>query len=389
MSRITQPLLQANTRKFRLEGWIGKLVNPMMLWDGLWYRMIAAEGYAGWTPKAAFWPLFPWMMRGIHNLTGISYDLAGYLIVNVCFLIALILLYQLVLIEFDQTIAAGTLVAIAVFPTAFFFRVVYTESPFLMFCVAGLLCARLNRWWWAGIAGVLAALTRSYGMFLIVPYAVLYWEQYLRSSPRRPNIKALAVGLPLLGPAIFSWRMHVIYDDWLLWKSVQEQWARYSAKPWDTLRWAFQERSPTNELHHATNPGLGGDGAEWHWAHQLWSEHSWALISSVPWRWDVGNSDTLELVGTLLFIGLAIVGLRILPLYMSAFVIPGLAVPLFQPSYVHTLMSMPRFGLTLFPLFIVMAVLAQKARIAWPLAIFSTGMLILLTIQFTTWFWVS
>ena len=68
----------------------------------------------------------------------------------------------------------------------------------------------------------------------------------------------------------------------------------------------------------------------------------------------MANSDTLELVCTLLFIVLAIIGLKVLPLYQTVYLWPGILVPLFQPSSVHTLMSMPRFGLTLFPLFVVM-----------------------------------
>lgn len=372
-----------------LGGWVGKIVNPLQLWDGLWYRLIADEGYAQWPAKAAFWPMFPWMMRVLHDLTGMSYELAGFLIVNICFLIALILLYQLVMIDFDASVASVTLIALAVFPTSFFFRIVYTEAPFLMFCVAALLCARLGRWWWAGVFGAFAALTRSYGMFLVLPFAVLFWEQYGATIRKRIPVTLLAVPMPLLGPAIFSWRMKVIFDDWLMWKNIQEQWARYSAKPWETLVWAFQERSPENLIHYARNPGLGGDGADWGWLHDLWSQHSWALIASNRWRMDVANSDTLELICTILFIVLAIIGLRILPLYMSAFTIPGLVVPLFQPSYVHTLMSMPRFGLTLFPLFIVLGVLAAKSRIGIPLAAFSTVLLILFTIQFSTWYWVS
>ena len=372
-----------------LGGLVGKIVNPMQLWDGLWYRLIAEEGYQRWEAKAAFWPFFPWLMRGVHTLTGLSYETAGYLIANICFLIALVLLYQLILSDFEAPVAAGAVIAIAVFPTAFFFNVVYTESPFLMLTVAGLLCARTGKWWWAGVFGALAALTRSYGVFLILPYAVLFWDQYGATIRRRITPEVLAVGMPILGPAIFSWWLRRIWGNWLLWKDVQEQWARYSAKPWQTLTWAFQERSPTNTAHHRTSSGLGGDGAEWRWLHQLFSEHSWSLISSGSWRLDVANSDTLELVCTLLFIVLAIVGLRVLPLYQSVFLIPGLLVPLFQPSYVHTLMSMPRFGLTLFPIFVVLAIIVPRLRLTIPAVIVSTVLLVLLTIQFSTWYWVS
>ncbi|MCC6790325.1 MAG: hypothetical protein IT336_01500, partial [Thermomicrobiales bacterium] len=92
----------------------------------------------------------------------------------------------------------------------------------------------------------------------------------------------------------------------------------------------------------------------------------------------------------LFFIGLALIGLWKLPLYMSVYLLPGLVVPLFQPSSVHVLMSMPRFGLTLFPLFVVIGILlAGRTWLSRPLAVLSTSMLILLTIQFSTWYWVS
>ena len=103
----------------------------------------------------------------------------------------------------------------------------------------------------------------------------------------------------------------------------------------------------------------------------------------------MADSDTLELVCTLLFLALAIVGLKVLPLYQTVYLLPGLLVPLFQPSSVHTLMSMPRFGLTLFPLFAVIGYLLAGRRIAPFLAVGSAALLILLTVQFSQWYWVS
>ena len=101
------------------------------------------------------------------------------------------------------------------------------------------------------------------------------------------------------------------------------------------------------------------------------------------------NSDTLELVSTLLFLGLAVIGLWKLPLYQSAWLIPGLVVPLFQPSSVHVLMSMPRFGLTLFPLFVVIAIVVRGRVLTACCVGVSTALLIILTVQFAQWYWVS
>jgi hypothetical protein len=173
-----------------------------------------------------------------------------------------------------------------------------------------------------------------------------------------------------------------------LWKDVQEQWNRFSAKPWETLRWGFSSSPEGRAIRQTEHSHY--DGAYWGWLRDLIDNPAWSTIVSSGWRRDVAESDTLELVCTLLFIGLALIGLWKLPLYMSVYLLPGLIVPLFQPSSVHVLMSMPRFGLTLFPLFVVIGILlAGRSWLSRPLALLSTALLILLTIQFSTWYWVS
>jgi hypothetical protein len=50
---------------------------------------------------------------------------------------------------------------------------------------------------------------------------------------------------------------------------------------------------------------------------------------------------------------------------------------------------MPRFVLVLFPLFIVLAKLLRPRLLRIPWFIVSTTLLVLLTIQFALWYWVS
>jgi hypothetical protein len=111
-------------------------------------------------------------------------------------------------------------------------------------------------------------------------------------------------------------------------------------------------------------------------------------LTSEAFRKRVADSDTLELVCTVAFLALAVIGLKKLPLYQSAFLWPGLVIPLFSPSTVHPLMSMPRFGLTLFPLFVVLALLF-RGRDALPMGVLSAMFLVALTVQFANWYWVS
>ncbi len=364
------------------------LVVPMRMWDGLWYRLIAIEGY----PKShvwndAFWPLFPMSMRGLSRVTRLPEDVAGYLIANISFAVAMVLLYQLVRIDFDTPIARRTLWAVALFPTAFFFSAVYTESTFLMLSVAALLCARLRKWWLAGVLGALAALTRSHGIFLVIPFAVLWIKQY-GFYVRAMIPKGVTVGMPLLGPILFGGYLQRTQGNWRNFIDVQGAWNRTFAWPWRTFDCAIN--GCTMEVHqYGTVTPFQAHAVDWTWLRQLIDRPSWGLVTSNAWRKDVANSDSLELVMTILFIALIIIGFKVLPLYQSLYLVPGIVIPLFQPSSVHPLMSIPRFGLVLFPLFIVMAIILRKRWVYLPAAAISIALLVLLTVQFSTWYWVS
>jgi hypothetical protein len=358
------------------------IVEPLRNWDGLWYRLIALDGYTGSTQsaKAAFWPLLPWTMRYGSALTGWTVDTVGYLAANIAFLGALLVLYRLISLDYgDAAPARGAIWALALFPTAFFFSAVYTESLFLLLSAGALYLWRRDMVWRAGLVSIGAALSRSGGVFLVLPFAVLLWDRYRRDW-RAYWPRAIPALFPLIGPAIFAAVLRQEQGNPKAFIDVQEQWNRYSAMPWETLRCAI-----------STCHRLGGepDGASWGWLTTIVHHPSWATLTSQPWRLDVANSDVLELVVTLLFLALAVIGLKVLPFYQTVWILPGLIIPLLQPSEVHALMSMPRFVLVLFPLFIVLGKLVRPMWIRVPAVVVSVTLLVLLTAQFALWYWVS
>ncbi|HEV2529378.1 MAG TPA: mannosyltransferase family protein [Thermomicrobiales bacterium] len=379
-----------------LGGLIQRLVEPLRSWDGLWYTYIADRGYADFSnANPAYWPLYPWMMELGNRITGWPIEVVGWLIANVAFIVALLFVYWIVQLDFDRQIARIALWVLALFPMAVFFSAVYTESLFLALAAGALYFARTNSWALAGILGLLAALSRSNGVMLLLPFAVLFIQQY-GWSPRRWVTTGLASAafaiLPILGPLLFY-----LYLDGEgieqtpttpAFVEVQGQWYRYTAPPWETFRCAVA--GCTGPADHEYIPeNFQVNGADWQWASDLIDDPSWDNVTSYAWRDTFANSDTVELVALLLFIGLAILGLRTTPLYYSAYLLPPLLFPLFQPGAIHPLMSIPRFGIVLFPLFVVLALLLQRRgpRIAW-LAV-STALLVLFTVQFAHWYWVS
>jgi hypothetical protein len=365
-----------------LDGLAYWIVEPLRNWDGLWYRLIAIEGYAGGTQsaKAAFWPLFPWTMQAGSLLTGWTVESVGYLVANLSFLGALLVIYRLVTLDYgDPADARRTLWALALFPTAFFFSAVYTESLFLLLSAGALYLWRRDLIWFAGVVGIAAALTRSAGVFLILPFLALLWDRY-RTDWRGYFPGVIPALFPAFGPAIFAAVLYREQGNWNAFIDVQEQWNRYSALPWETLNCAVN-----------TCFRLGGepDGVSFGWWQQMVQNPSWETITSQDWRSAVANSDVLELVVTVLFLALAVIGLKFLPVYQTVWVLPGLLIPLLQPSEVHALMSMPRFVLVLFPLFIVLGWLVRPRPIAIPWYAVSVTLLVLLTAQFALWYWVS
>src|SRR3954453_21416927 len=147
------------------------LAAPSAAWDSVWYLSIAGDGYAD-PQRSAFFPLYPLLVRAGGWVLG-SPLVAGALLSLGCFVVALVLLHELTRLELGAGAARWTVLALAWSPMSFFFSAVYSEALFLAVSVGAFLAARRGRWWLAGLLGGLGAATRSAGIVLVVPLALL------------------------------------------------------------------------------------------------------------------------------------------------------------------------------------------------------------------------
>ena len=189
--------------------WIADANSPFLSmwakWDSQWYVQIATTGYAfhpGQMSNVAFFPMYPIAMRVVARLLDVNVVLAGFLVSNVTFLLA-IYLYRLAVLELgDRPAAQRTIFYIAFFPTAFFFNAIYTESLFLFLTVATMYYARRRRWLFAAAFGLMASATRNIGVLM---WGLVMWE-WLRSN---------------------GWRITTMHRriSWVsLWKGVRRHW---------------------------------------------------------------------------------------------------------------------------------------------------------------------
>lgn len=144
--------------------------------DGVHYLSIATNGYI---TEARFFPLLPVLilLLSVGNfLFPLTYILA-LVLPNIFFVLGLSIFYKLLRLDHSEKISFETITYVLIFPTAFFFVSVYTESLFLMLSVLSFYLARKGDWLGAVIAGSLLVFTRFVGIFIIPALIIEYFLQ--------------------------------------------------------------------------------------------------------------------------------------------------------------------------------------------------------------------
>lgn len=184
--------------------------NPHPFWDTFarydsgWYHGIASQGYVyaeGGRNNLAFFPLYPLLMRAGGRLLGSRQEdfyFAGIVVSWLAFAGAMTILYRLARLDLDENAARRAAVYAAVFPFAYFFGVVYSESLFLLGLVGAAYALRTRQWAWAALAGAAMTSTRVTGVMALPGLAWIAWRA--ADGDRRDRTKAaLAIAGGALG----------------------------------------------------------------------------------------------------------------------------------------------------------------------------------------------
>jgi hypothetical protein len=177
------------------------LFDPWLKWDSEHYLFVASVGYGRsvWGTPNAFFPLYPWLIRGLAHV--VSYAAAALVVAHVASLVAFVLLYEVVR-RVDGVERARRAVWIAlVFPTSFFLIAGYAESLYLALTLGATL-AWLSRKQWVAFACVVAAcLTRPPGVFAM---SVPFVADWLLRGRKRDDVPWFVVGSVLGALALFA-----------------------------------------------------------------------------------------------------------------------------------------------------------------------------------------
>jgi hypothetical protein len=332
-------------------------------WDGYHFLHIAQHGYEN-EQQTSFFPLYPLLLRPLTAL-GVGAPLAGVLLSTVAAYFAFLFFYELARALQGERVARLATAALAVFPTAFFLNAAYSEAVFMALsggCLWALYVKRdpLN----AGLLGYFAALTRSFGVLLLIP---LGWE-WLRNRREYGWTGLIGVAAPLVGLGTYSFYLWRVARQPLLFNIAYERWGRSRKDPVTGLVRGF--RHAHDGLQYLAHPG-----------------RLFGTSSLNPPFW---VSNTVAFGAAIFLLVLLAAAVTRLPTGLWLYSAAAALLPMSLPNPVLPLVGLPRYAIAVTPLFVVLGIGLARSRIfavAWFAVSIAFG--VLLTLEFVTFRWVA
>jgi len=170
----------------------GPLAEMWMRWDANWYREIIRHGYRyypGVQSSVAYFPAYPlavlsiaWAFPGVAAAAITVTVLSG--------LGAAVLFHRWCCQRMSPAAATTALLVLLVYPYAWYlFGAVYSDAFFLMLVLAAFLLVERQRYWTAGIVGLLVTASRPTGIAVAVGLVLVVLE---RANQERREQAAVA-----------------------------------------------------------------------------------------------------------------------------------------------------------------------------------------------------
>ena len=284
-----------NQRVLDPRGWL-EIWNR---WDALNYQKLAQFGYSATgelKPLLVFYPLYPWTVRLFAFVTR-DYLVSAFIVSTLASLITVIVLQRLVELDYSKELAQRAVWFLFIFPTSYFLHIGYTESLFLMLAISCVFAARKQRWLLAGLFGALTCLTRANGLVLLPVLAAEAAHQYW--TTRRWQWQWLWIGVAVFGfLGYLLLNKHVTGDPFAFTSLMQQFFNKSLASPLTGIDNAIgsMSRAPTEAEMIGTQEvlfialGLVCTIVSWFKlrpAYSVWMTGNWLLFVSVSFALSV------------------------------------------------------------------------------------------------------
>jgi Gpi18-like mannosyltransferase len=289
-------------------------------WDAVHYLKIAQNGYTALGEDRfliVFFPFYPALVDLFANVFR-DHLLSAFVVSGLATITLGLVFRSLVKLDHSEKIAQWAVLFLFIFPTSYFLHIPYTESTFLALTIGSFLAARKKRWLIAGILGAFACMTRVNGLILIPALAFEIFAEYRETRKIDKNWLFLLI-IPVGFVSYLTLNYVVAGDPTMFMVYQREHWFRYFKFPWTGIMDCYDRMYAAKP----TDAQMTG-----------YQEFLFVVIgfvaTGVGWRWLRGSYCIWMAANWLLFVSTSFV------------------------------LSVPRYTLTLFPLFILMAIAARR-----------------------------
>ena len=229
----------------------GTLLDILTQWDGVWYRLIAKQGYGPPMPEvaAAWFPVYPLLVRGVAFIVR-DLQVASLLVSNGCLIAAALLLIRLLRLDYDELVCRRVITFLMFNPVSFFLSAAYSESTFLLLSIGALLAARHDKWLVAALCGGCLSATRPPGLLIGAPLFAEYVVQWrIRGDNMRAFFRPQLLWLAMVpaGLAVYMLYFYVQRGDLFIPMHAQASgWGKTLTLPWQTLLWPSSSFPPSH-----------------------------------------------------------------------------------------------------------------------------------------------
>jgi len=323
--------------------------------DGVHYLTIAMKGYIGTGLIQAFFPVYPLLIAGFQLLLN---PLIAGLFVSTMFIIPASFLFVRIYQNQNKDGKWWTvLLSLLFFPTSFFFVAMYSESLFLFLALLSFFFMHKKKWLFASIVIGIASATRITGIFLVPALLLVMFRE--RRTIHHFTIKTIMFSV--LGVAGLLIYMNFLYGEF---------------------------HDPLYFLHVQSEFGAGRQENLVMFP-QVVYRYIRILLTAQTYTW-LYFSYTQELVLTLLA-GLVLLFQTFVKKWrVQAEYLVFAWLSYILPSLTGTFQSMPRYLLTIFPIYFFIAALYKQHR-AFYWLILGIGFVLLTinTMLFFQGYWVA
>lgn len=151
-------------------------------WDSQHYIDLASKGYADCVENGqhlflVFFPLCPWLLKIIHFIIR-DWQLAFIMLSTIAYCVEAVFFYICISEEYGKKTAQKALTLVSVWPFAFFFGGMMTESLFFATLSIGFYFIKKHNWFAVGLTGLFCSLCRVQGILLLGVAGVEFLQTY-------------------------------------------------------------------------------------------------------------------------------------------------------------------------------------------------------------------